>query len=449
MLGYFYKGKDKQDILEYLSSALKKLADNASIEALAGIELLKTLGFDKLPKIPSEAHNYDAFTLYLGLHKLYVLRLSFNTPEVFTKLKANITMVANELLQFKLLQNKYIYLDFIFTRKGFLIGILPIPVLFNSSDKNLNELKTPKEKRNLEKMNIEYYDCCELWIDLLKLQNGFSKRFNYIKKYHKKSNRIKKLLSQYIKTIYGHNASVLKAYGKVVYIFECKRETGWTFKHFSLDELKCCFTDGRLNNPDFTNSSIYVSLPGAYVPGKYIDIGYYDAIDGKDINIGKNDTVFVIGFGAGLDLIHSLKKANTALAVEINPFGVASAKANLKVLGLQDRAFIIWEDIREIADGNVYAPDKFHGKITRLLWNIPYESMTQIENPLSLKGFYDNYSLFNWFVPYLIENKLLAVNWRALFWKIADDNNVMEGYFTKHGFKIDSNNEENICIVTP
>lgn len=449
-LKYFIKNPEgEKELIIRISSSVDKMLRKTSLNASGGIELLSVLGLDALEQIPPEAYRRKVFTAYASGRKLFIFRLYFHTSENVNRLKADISMVANELLHFKQMKNKDVALDFIFTGKGHLIGIIPVPFFSDNEEESLAQLKTPQMKHRLREISIFYYDCGELWLDLKQIQNSSHRRLSYIKKYKRERKQIRDLFSSYMKSVYSQNAEVINPYGKTVYVYERKRDNGWSFMHFSLDELESCIIDGKLGGNDILDEGIFAALPGTYVPGKYIDIGYYDAIDGNDINLNGNDIIFVIGFGSGLDLIHSLRHAGSAFAIEVNPFGVASAKANLKVLGWHGRAEIVWNDFRELVEGVIKMPTEYHGRITKLLWNIPYESLKSIENPLELKDYFDNYSLLDWFVPFLSKSSMFATGWRALFWKIADGSSDMEEYFTKYGFKALPNDDENICVVFP
>lgn len=325
-----------------------------------------------------------------------------------------------------------IYIDFIFNSKYQLIGILPIV--------NLND--------DCKLKDIFYYDTSEFWIDLNRLQPK-SPDIKYIHRISQKIIYMKNIISIYIKYVYGDIAKYICKYDKTTYVYEHYRnDGGLSFKHFSFDSLKSFILNGGYKKFGRINSNLFISLSGAYVPGKYIDIGYYDAIGGKEFGITENDIVFVIGFGAGLDLIYSLKIANAAYGIEINPFGVMSTDMNLKVAKLRHKAHIDLNDMRDIVSGKSI-PNEYRGKITKLLWNIPYESSKRIDTPKHLKDFFDNYTVLEWFVPYLSQTDIFADNWKILLWKIVDDNQRIEDYFQKYDFRTITHNDENICIVLP
>lgn len=360
--------------------------------------------------------------------KFKTIRLYYDIKNTIVE-QTNITTLLKEFIQ--PLNCNYAALDFVFDFKQRILAIVPL-VFENEKYTKLNFIKNIK---------FFYYDCCELWIDMNKIQPTYSKRFNYIKKFKRKKLFMQKLLKIYINNLYPYTE--INEYGKATYVYEYRlNDNGLAFKHISFDKLET-FNFDSINR----NSKFFISLAGAYTPGKYIDIGYYDAIEGNKFNITNDDIVFVIGFGAGLDLIHCLKNAKLAYGIEINLFGIISAKLNLKISKLQTKATIAWADMRQIVSNNLKIPQAFYGKITKLLWNIPYESIKPINNPVLLKDFFDNYSVLEWFIPYLYKNNAFAPNCKALLWKIVDKNNWIENSFQKYGFKILSYNDENICIV--
>lgn len=424
------------------------MVKNSSYTTIAGIDLIKVLGIDMLPEIPSQAYKGRVFFAenILGC-KLVIVRLYFLKNVDKTVLKTDIRMVLNEMMPPNKEWAKDVCIDFVFTPRGRLLGMIPIPFIIGDKEESLYAIKQSALRYKLKELNISYYDSCELWLNLKNLQPTSENRLNYIKLYKKRVSFFKKLLHGYINSIYGLNSEVIKSYGNITYIYQYNRFGGWCFKHFSLDDIETYIAEGKLDEYDSNEAKIYISLPGTYTPGKYIDIGYYNAIEGSQINIDYEDIVFVIGFGAGLDVIQSAKKASLTYGIEINPFAVASAKANIKLAGLQDVTIVEWNDARELVKGNIEVPKNIAGRITKLLWNLPYESTKPKKNPLRLKDFFDNYSVVAWLAPYLANNSILSEKWSALFWRIVDNSECFENYFKLLGFQAISYDDENICII--
>lgn len=370
-------------------------------------------------------HKFKVLATTISDFEFITIRLYYNM--LYTQIEqTNITTLLKEFI--RPLTENYIALDFIFNRKLQILGI--VPVIFK--DENYNVIKT----KSID-AKILYYDCCELWIDMNKIQPSYPKRVKYIKSFTKRKLFMQQILQIYIKTLY----SEINKYGKATYVYEYYLHDGLAFKHIPFNKLE------TFNLKTITNSKFYISLAGAYTPGKYIDIGYYDAIEGNKFNITNDSTVFVIGFGAGLDLIHSLKNAKDGYGVEINLFGIISTKVNLEISKLQNKATIVWGDMRQMVNNSIAIPEQFYGKITKLLWNIPYESIKPIRNPILFSDFFDNYSVLEWFIPYLYKNNAFAPKCEALLWKIVDNNDWIENAFKKYGFEILSYNDENICII--
>jgi hypothetical protein len=431
-----------------LSRVIDKKLKREAHCAVCGNELLNVCGLSKLPDIPNGAASYRIFSKRINGHRLIVLRLLFRADEPKERLDADLSILANELIPFNLVCkyvprknecNREVCLDFLFTKSGMLTGIIPVPQI--PSENIAKDL--------IAKLEISYYDCSDLWLDMQKIKNCSQNALRELKKYKRKKFFLEKLNAAYIKLVYANSADKVKKYGKVTYIYEFKNEAGWAFRHFSAEELEKAINEGKIGNETSGNTrGLFVAMPGTYVPGKYIDIGFYDALDGAGINLNPEDIIMVLGFGAGLDIVHSLRRAGRAFCVEINPFGATSAAVNLKLAKAEKNAEIMWADIRDLAENKVTVSESFSGKISKILWNAPYESTQKIINPQQLSGFFDNYSFLEWFVPFLAESKIFAEKRTALLWRITGGNGGNEEeIFKRYGFSFIPDDEEKVFVV--
>jgi len=84
----------------------------------------------------------------------------------------------------------------------------------------------------------------------------------------------------------------------------------------------------------------------------------------ENLTVQKGETVLDVGTGCGILGILAAKKANTVVAVDINPYAVRCAKRNAKLNNVQNKTHYV--------QGDLFTPLNENLKFDTVLFNAPY-----------------------------------------------------------------------------
>jgi release factor glutamine methyltransferase len=84
----------------------------------------------------------------------------------------------------------------------------------------------------------------------------------------------------------------------------------------------------------------------------------------ENLTVQKGETVLDVGTGCGILGILAAKKANTMVAVDINPYAVRCAKRNAKLNNVQNKTHYV--------QGDLFTPLNENLKFDTVLFNAPY-----------------------------------------------------------------------------
>lgn len=403
---------------------------------LTGLELIRTLSETD----GQEIDEMNTFQVSINSFVFSICRIKIRDSNEDT-FQMNLTIIKNELISTQKDNNEF-YLDFVFWENR-LICILP--VLKTLSNENVKEenLKSPIFSFLIPSLGIKYYNFAELWFDMNCIQ-PLSRNINGVVEIVSKINMA---IGLYLNNVYGVNFMFLEEITTAKFVHEYIRQDIYYYSCYNFEQLIQSFTNTD-GTSKISTGQLYISLPSAYTPGKLIDVEYYNAIYDEKFNLHKNDTALIIGYGTGIDLIHTARVCSTVYGVEINPFSVASARINYKMSGVTANANLLWEDVRNYRD---IKPDSIHApKITfnKVLWNIPYENMKEKRNPLLMHDFFDNYTVLSWFIPLLERSSLFQKELDVLLWKISSDPEHFDDIIKRSVFDYFSDDEKNICILS-
>ncbi len=385
----------------------------------------------------------------LSIEKARVLRVLLlkNNTGGFRK---DLNIVKNELV-YQEGEEDGVYLDFIY-RGERLVGVVPVVYRINGREVTEEDRAAPWLLLHMTRLDLHYYDFSDLWFDMNGIQPGEEGECDEILPWVE---GVETLLAQYLRRVYGDNAFCVQRTPRAKFVLETVRKSNFAdgspsaiyyYQPFGLAELLHYYEEAKATGRPL-EGTVYVSLPSAYVPGKFIDIEYYNAIVEEDFGLEWEDSLLVIGYGAGVDLIHAARKCGAILGLEVNPFSVASARTNYRLAQVGADASLLWEDARTyLRQGS--RPDERMAKINKLLWNMPYENEGTKGRPVRMHDFYDNYSVLEWFLPLLAESTLFRGDLVALLWNLGTDEELLREWAESYGFGTRSDRERNILLLS-
>ena len=413
-----------------LADALSSLKERSLEQAVPGLELLDVLGMSDLERLPPEVEERELSTVEIEGSRLFVLRLRVPPQRELTRPALGLWAVRNELSPPRRTGSVDLRMDFLFDSSARLISVLPVPGTLRDAP------------------GMRYLQLGDLWMDMRCMQPSDPRAMDRHAEAARLRSSVAAAAGAYLIRLFGARAPAVEPCGRTSYVYECEEPGGPRVRQLSFDELGLLLSgeDCHLSR----QGRVYVVLPTTYVPGGSVDIGFYDAIGGTELDLSREDLAFVIGCGSGVDLILAARRAAYAYSLEVNPFAVASARTNLAVAGLRDRALVDWGDLRDLAVGSRSMPLHLSGKITRVLWNMAYESSRVPSSaPLLMADFHDGYAVLDWFIPFLAHTPILAPDWRALLWNIVRDEGELERRFAGPGLRVRLLSEGNTCVVSP
>ena len=434
-----------------LARALRKLKEGSLNQAIPGLELLKILSMDGFPDLPSEVQERELFGAEIGGVELLILRLSVRLPEKLRNPAPGLWIVANEIVPCRPPGSGAVGMDFLFDAEAHLLGIFPVPdPLGPGRDRASRSGPSQSTERHgaCREPEIGYFDLTELWMDIRRIQPGDPGAPDSYAGWAARRSLYSRSVEGYLHELLGAGSCAIAPCGRVSYVYESEAHGGPYVRQMSFGDLGLLLSrnDSRFS----AAGNVFIVLPTTYVPGRSVDIGYHDAIRGPELGLCQEDVVFVMGFGSGLDLISAARRASFAYGMEVNPFSVASGRTNLAVAGLEHKAMLDWGDLRDLAEGSPCIPRHLCGRITKVIWNMAYESSrARPVDPVLMGDFHDGYAVLDWFVPFLARTKILAPRWKALLWNIVSEPQELVRRFQDFGLQAEASRESDTFIVSP
>ncbi|MDR2888609.1 MAG: hypothetical protein LBV33_02080 [Lachnospiraceae bacterium] len=429
------------DIFAYFDRCIEQ-AGYGEDAMIPGLELMKLFNVKAANPLISSNKNNESFNVFSEGFEFQVFRITY-PKEKAIEFTLNLDIIKNEIgIEDETPVGGQMYvLDYVFWGNRL---ICIVPVLEQRVGKRSAQPRYSASQ-------YHYYDFAHIWMDVGKVCRqsvGFEDEIS-------DAYRLEEAIDVYVDHLYGEYASELQPVGEMKFIDEYLRDGLYYYKIYNLDQFVAELKQ-RAGQPKPSTETFYISLPSAYTPGKYIDIEYYNAIY-EEFDLKSDDSVFVIGYGAGIDLIHSARCCDSVYGVEINPFSVVSARMNVRLSLVSADIVLEWGDVREWvksqnrkgvpqADGSVLKADRVVPIFNRVIWNMPYESRSEKNTPIKLSEFYDNYSAIDILLKVINDPTIVSDKLGVLLWNIHTDELIKEKSIAG-GFDYFSDNTKNICIL--